>query len=93
MAKAPHGRREVGVRDLRDHLSAWLERVQEGDELVITERGRPVARMVSASREPWLGLLVEAGVVTLPDRRLDVSSFGRVRTKGDLMEFVFEQRR
>ena len=60
---------------------------------IVTERGRPVARIVATSGESWLDELVAAGVVTLPERDLDLSSFGRVNTKGDVMEFVFDQRR
>ena len=36
----------VGVRDLRDHLSAYLERVKAGEMITVTEHGRPVARLV-----------------------------------------------
>ena len=61
--------------------------------LFVTERGRPVARIVATSGESWLDELVAAGVVTSPERDLDLSSFGRVNTKGDVMEFVFDQRR
>jgi hypothetical protein len=32
-------------------------------------------------------------VITPPEIDMDASSFGRVRTSGDIMEFVFEQRR
>jgi prevent-host-death family protein len=92
MAKAPH-RREVGVRELRDHLSAWLDEVQDGVELVVTERGRPIARIVPTTGQTWLDELVAAGLVTLPERELDPSSFRRVHAKGDLLEFVLEQRR
>jgi prevent-host-death family protein len=92
--KAPHPeRREVGIRELRDHLSAWLDQVREGHEVIVTERGRPVARITATSGDAWLDALVDAGIVTPPERELDLSSFGRVRAEGDLMEFVFEQRR
>ena len=37
---------DVAVTDLRAHLSEWLDRVREGDEVVITDRGVPVARLV-----------------------------------------------
>lgn len=36
----------VGVRDLRDHLSAFLERVKAGETITVTEHGRPIARLV-----------------------------------------------
>jgi prevent-host-death family protein len=39
---------EVGVRELRARLSARLDRVQAGDEIVVTERGKPVTRLMPA---------------------------------------------
>lgn len=36
----------VGVRELRQNLSRYLERVKAGDALEVTERGRVVARLV-----------------------------------------------
>lgn len=36
----------VGVREIRQNLSRYLDRVKAGEELVITERGREVARLV-----------------------------------------------
>lgn len=33
----------VGVRELRQNLSRYLDRVKDGDRLVVTERNRPVA--------------------------------------------------
>ena len=36
-------RHEVGIRDLRDSLSRWIERVKAGDTVVVTDHGRPVA--------------------------------------------------
>ena len=39
---------EVGVRDLRENLAAWLDRAAAGEEIVVTERGRPKARLSPA---------------------------------------------
>ena len=39
---------EVGASEARNKLSALLDRVEAGEEVVITRRGRPVARLVSA---------------------------------------------
>lgn len=33
----------VGVRELKSRLSQYLKRVQAGERLVVTERGKPVA--------------------------------------------------
>ncbi|MGH2641592.1 MAG: type II toxin-antitoxin system Phd/YefM family antitoxin [Actinomycetota bacterium] len=94
MSKAPHPEvREVGIRELREHLSQFLDQVRAGHELIVTDRGTPVARIIGTSGESWLDELVAAGVVTLPEHEFDPSTFGRVTTKGDLMGFVFDQRR
>ncbi len=35
----------IGVRELRRDASRWLARVQAGEAFLITDRGRPVARL------------------------------------------------
>jgi prevent-host-death family protein len=44
MAEREHPDR-VGVRELRQNLSVYLQRVKEGETLEITEHGRPVAEL------------------------------------------------
>jgi prevent-host-death family protein len=36
----------VGIRDAKMHLSKYLKLVQKGTEVIITDRGRPVGRIV-----------------------------------------------
>jgi len=38
--------KQVGVREVRQNLSALLDAIKGGQELLITEHGRPVARLV-----------------------------------------------
>ncbi len=47
---------EVASRELRNNTAALLRRVQAGEEIVITTRGRPVATLVSVVDESrrWL---------------------------------------
>jgi prevent-host-death family protein len=40
----------VGAFEAKTHLSALLDRVAEGEEVIITKHGKPVARLVSAAR-------------------------------------------
>ena len=40
---------EVGASEARNRLSALLNRVEAGDEVVITRRGRPAVRLISAN--------------------------------------------
>jgi prevent-host-death family protein len=37
---------QVGIRQLRQHASAWLRRVAEGESFAVTDRGRPVALLI-----------------------------------------------
>jgi prevent-host-death family protein len=43
---------QTGVRELKDHLSEYLRRVRQGERVVITDRGRPVAALVGLPTEP-----------------------------------------
>jgi prevent-host-death family protein len=38
--------RSAGIREARQNLSVLLDEVRKGREVVITDRGRPVARLV-----------------------------------------------
>ena len=40
----------VGAFEAKTHLSSLLDRVSEGEEVIITKHGKPVARLVSAAR-------------------------------------------
>jgi len=39
---------EIGAFEAKNKLSALLDRVERGEEVVITRRGRPVAKLVPA---------------------------------------------
>ena len=54
------GTTQVGIRELRDRLSDYLSRVRDGETIVITDRGRPIARIARVG-EPAL----PAGLATL----------------------------
>jgi prevent-host-death family protein len=40
----------VGAFEAKKHLSSLLDRVAEGEEVVITKHGKPVARLMSVAR-------------------------------------------
>lgn len=37
---------QVGVRELRDQLSKYVERVRRGEQIEVTDRGHPVAMLI-----------------------------------------------
>jgi prevent-host-death family protein len=57
---------DVAITELRAHLSEWLERVREGTELVITDRGVPVARLLGLTATATLERLTADGVIARP---------------------------
>ncbi len=51
----------VGVRELRQNLSKYLDRVKAGEDLVVTEHGREVARLVPIGAEAYAELAARFG--------------------------------
>jgi prevent-host-death family protein len=86
---------EAAVTELRAHLSDWLDRVREGHEVIITERGVPVARLLGVGSTATLERLTAEGVVGKPSRsgRPTASGRARPRARRSLAELVAEQRR
>lgn len=44
--------KKAGIREARQSLSTLIEDVQNGREILITDRGKPVARLVRPKRSP-----------------------------------------
>lgn len=59
----------VGVRSLQQHASAVLARVAGGEIVEVTDRGRPVARLVPITEDGLAGL-VASGLARPARRRL-----------------------
>jgi prevent-host-death family protein len=60
---------QVGIRGLRDRLSYWLDRVAVGDDVIVTKRGRPVARITALDDGTTLDRRIEEGQVVPAKRR------------------------
>jgi prevent-host-death family protein len=85
---------EVGIRDFRSQLSRWIEAVKSGSDVLITDRGRPVARLIPATGSRPLDRLIALGLVTPPSApRRPIDPRRRVPVKGNVSDLVAEQRR
>jgi prevent-host-death family protein len=85
---------EVGVRELRDNLSKWIAKARKGQDVVITDRGKPVARLTRYGESPALQRLIEQGRVQLPTRRkTKINRKGLIKPRGSVSELVKDQRR
>ncbi len=67
---------EIGVRELRQHASRWLARVRAGESFIVTDRGRPVARLSPVEEAAGYQRLLDAGRIAP----------GSGRTLGDLLD-------
>ena len=54
---------DVPISTLRAELSSWIERARAGEEIVVTDRGTPVARLLAVDTAPLLEQLMERGVL------------------------------
>jgi prevent-host-death family protein len=96
MAKALQGSGpvEVGIRELRANLSRWLEQVREGREVVVTDRGKPVAKLVpfDADVDDPFADLIARGLVRMPTSPKRSSLPPPVPVKGSVTELLLQER-
>lgn len=84
----------MGVRELRQNLSRYLERVKAGEAFVVTERGSEVARLTpSGGRQSALARLIAERGATIPQGNLIANLAPRHRVAGpSTAEVLAEQR-
>lgn len=67
----------AGVADLKARLSEYLATVKAGGEVLVTERGKPIARISPVEAESDLPAhlveMAKKGLVKLPTKKLDAS--------------------
>jgi len=86
----------IGVRELRQHASRYLARVEAGEELAVTNNGRLVARLVPVrDAERSRAALIESGAL-IPARRasnlLDVNAIAPADPERTLSDILNEMR-
>ena len=85
----------IGVRELKARLSEYLDAVQEGKEVIVTDRGRPVARLVpmqGGSDEHLAMLIAEGRVIPARSKERRLPEPRHKLTEGSIVEFVRQQR-
>ena len=86
---------EAGIRELKARLSAYLRRVKAGETLVITERGKPIGRIVPISQttQDQLELLVQAGLVAWNGQKLSrIAPVAQVKEDRSVAGLLLENR-
>jgi prevent-host-death family protein len=81
--------KRVKIAELKDHLSQHLRAVERGTEVVVTDRDRPIARIVPMGE-------AEPRIVVLPARRPFTSfrseRFAPARWDTSSIELLLEER-
>ena len=66
----------IGVRELRQNASKYLKRAEAGESIEVTDRGRPVARLVPATAGADIDQLVAEGLLIPPQQPGDILDLG-----------------
>lgn len=82
---------EVGIRELRDHLSRYVNDVREGAELTITDHGKAVARLLPLDRPRKLDELIAEGVITPASSTTRALPKHRATAEGTVSELAADQ--
>ena len=86
---------DVAISELRSNLRAWVDHARSGDDVVITERGVPVARLVAVDASGVIKRLERDGLITRPRSDSRPRAVGRRRgpATGPVAGLVTELRR
>lgn len=83
---------DVSIRELRAGLSRYVARVKDGEEIVVTDHGKAVAKLVPLNGERKIDRLIREGVV-VPARSRTGWLPEPIKIKGTVSDIVIEQRR
>jgi prevent-host-death family protein len=87
--------RRIGIRELKSKLSECVRDVKDGQTIVVTERGRAVARLIpdATSVRERLAALTSAGGIQWSGRRLThTKPVARTRGRRTVADLVGENR-
>jgi prevent-host-death family protein len=85
---------EVGVREFKNGASRFIERVEAGEVLTVTRRGKAVARVIPAGMPPAISELIGTGKARWNGRRPTLPEPLVLRGDGPLAsDYVIEGRR
>ena len=85
---------EVGIRELKNQLSHYIDQVCAGKEIIVTEHGKPVARLTALTEaDDRLTRLIASGAVRPAIKSKNPRPRGRFKATGSVSEIVINERR
>jgi len=82
----------IGVRELKQNLSEYLDRAANGELVVVTDRGIPKALIVAIPGGDQMSLGVEEGWITPPSRTGKLNTPLRLQSQRRSMDVISEDR-
>ena len=83
---------EVGIRELRNKLSRYIDQVEAGVEITVTDHGRAVALITPLDQPRAIERLISEGLIT-PATTRRRSTPKRAKTTKPVSPLVGDQRR
>ena len=79
----------VGVRDLKAKLSEYLNIAKQGNEIIVTDHGKPIARLIKEpvkqkSTLEKMYFLAERGLIQLPKKERKAKSYSLYKSKSKI---------
>ena len=81
----------VGIRELKAHLSQYVRRAAAGENVLVTDRGKPVARLVSLGGTSMVDRGIAEGWIT-PASRAALTPAIQYKALLSIMEVMDEDR-
>ena len=88
---------KLGLREANQHFSKAMKAVRAGEEVILTERGQPIAVIKPIKEEQaqdaLLKRMADEGLIRLPSRKGPLPRFEAIRIKGKtLAQTIIEDR-
>jgi prevent-host-death family protein len=80
---------KIGIRELRQNASVWIAKAKAGATIQITDRGRPVARLVPITPEQSRDQLIADGTLipaTAPRATLSTADLIKRRSLSSVLD-------
>jgi prevent-host-death family protein len=88
---------ELGLREANQHFSRMVKIIKRGEEVILTERGRPIAMVTPLGAGANWGMkldrLARAGLIRLPGKPGRIGPAKPVRARGKLVSQILSEAR
>lgn len=78
-------REVISIREANQHLSRYLERVEQGAEIIITRRGKAIARVLPIEAQPQLSEAQRAARERMRERMRRGYALGGTRVDREVL--------